>query len=279
MNISVYEVGPRDGLQALGTVVSTKTKRLLIKELYASGITDIEEVSFAHPKVLPQMADAEAVYNKGAGLVMNKRGFLRAQQSGVDKINIVFSPCETFNIQNMGKTRSEIVLMYKTFMDKVPKEKVRVYLSMAFGSPHSGEVSSSMMRLCLRDAKMFGTTVVFSDTVGCGTRQEVALWAEMAQDEGLTPALHLHHKGDEASALSLVRSGLMSGIKQFDSSIGGLGGCPFAKGSGANLSTEALVRHLNVWGFNCGIKEADLRPALDVVKDILKGQEDNLIRH
>ena len=120
---------------------------------------------------------------------------------------------------------------------------------------------------------MFGTTVVFSDTVGCGTRQEVALWAEMAQDEGLTPALHLHHRGDEASALSLVRSGLMSGIKQFDSSIGGLGGCPFAKGSGANLSTEVLVRHLHVWGFNCGIKDADLRPALDVVKDILKGQE------
>jgi len=71
----------------------------------------------------------------------------------------------------------------------------------------------------------------------------------------------------------------MSGIKQFDSSIGGLGGCPFAEGSGANLSTEVLVRHLNVWGFNCGIKEADLRSALDVVKDILKGQEDNLIRH
>ena len=141
MNISVYEVGPRDGLQALGTVVSTEKKRLLIKQLYASGITDIEEVSFAHPKVLPQMADAEAVYIKGAGLVINKRGFLRAQQSGVDKINIVFSPCETFNIQNMGKTRSEIVLMYKTFMDKVPKENVRVYLSVAFGSPHSGEVS------------------------------------------------------------------------------------------------------------------------------------------
>lgn len=262
MKVTVYEVGPRDGLQYLEHIVDSDDKRQLINSLYRAGIENIEEVSFAHPKRLPQMADAEKVFSGfGAGLVMNKRGYDRAVKTGVEKINIVFSPCETFNVNNMGKTRQEIVLMYKTFMDKVPKNDVRVYISMAFGSPYSGIVSPRLMKSCLRDAKMFGNTVVFADTVGVASEQEVALWAEMALEEGLTPALHLHHKGDESRALSLVKCGLFNGIREFDSSINGLGGCPFAEGSGANLSTQALVRHLNAWDFDCGIQEADLADA------------------
>lgn len=267
MNVTVYEVGPRDGLQYLEHIVDSDDKRQLINALYRAGLENIEEVSFAHPKRLPQMADAEKVFSGfGAGLVMNKRGYDRAVKTGVEKINIVFSPCETFNVNNMGKTRQEITLMYKTFMDKVPKNDVRVYISMAFGSPYSGVVSPRLMKSCLRDAKMFGNTVVFADTVGVASEQEVALWAEMALEEGLTPALHLHHKGDESRALSLVKCGLFNGIREFDSSINGLGGCPFAEGSGANLSTQALVRHLNAWDFDCGIQESDLADASRIAR-------------
>ncbi len=267
MKVTVYEVGPRDGLQYLEHIVDSDDKRQLINALYRAGIENIEEVSFAHPKRLPQMADAEKVFSGfGAGLVMNKRGYDRAVKTGVEKINIVFSPCETFNVNNMGKTRQEITLMYKTFMDKVPKNDVRVYISMAFGSPYSGVVSPRLMKSCLRDAKMFGNTVVFADTVGVASEQEVALWAEMALEEGLTPALHLHHKGDESRALSLVKCGLFNGIREFDSSINGLGGCPFAEGSGANLSTQALVRHLNAWDFDCGIQESDLADASRIAR-------------
>ena len=209
MNVTVYEVGPRDGLQYLEHIVSVDDKRQLIQALYDAGIENIEEVSFAHPKRLPQMADAEQVFTgRGAGLVMNKKGFDRACSIETKKINIVFSPCETFNINNMGKTRSEIILMYKTFMDKVPKENVRVYISMSFGSRHSGVVSPSLMRLCIRDAKMFGDTVVFSDTNGAGTRKEVALWAQMAIEEGMKPALHLHHRGDESKSSVLSKGWL-----------------------------------------------------------------------
>ena len=103
---------------------------------------------------------------------------------------------------------------------------------MSFGSRHSGVVSPSLMRLCIRDAKMFGDTVVFSDTNGAGTRKEVALWAQMAIEEGMKPALHLHHRGDESKAVSL-RAGLLSGIKEFDSSIQGLG--VLYEDGGANL--------------------------------------------
>ena len=269
MRVSVYEVGPRDGLQSLSHIVSTDEKKELISALYSAGLKEVEEVSFAHPKLVPQMADAEAVFSgKGAGLVMNKRGFDRAISAGVDKINIVFSPCEAFNIRNMGKTRSEIILMYKTFMDKFPKDQVRVYISMAFGSKESGQVTPSMMKSCIDDAKMFGNTVVFSDTIGIGFDDDIKRWTKLALRENLTPALHLHHKGDESRAVSLVRAGLLAGITQFDSSIGGLGGCPFAENSGANLSTETLVKHLIAWGFQTDVNLQKLNIASEIANRI-----------
>ncbi len=269
MKVTVYEVGPRDGLQYLEHIIDTDDKKNLINALYRAGIENIEEVSFAHPKRLPQMADAEKVFTGfGAGLVMNKRGYDRAVKAGVEKMNIVFSPCETFNINNMGKTRQEIVLMYKTFMDKVPKKNVRVYISMAFGSPHSGTPRMSTLISCIRDAKMFGNTVVFSDTVGAGTRKEVAELAELAKNEGIRAALHLHHSGNEGRALELVRAALLNGIYEIDSSIGGLGGCPFAANSGANLSTETLVAHLHAWGFTTGVDEEALKAASLIAEQI-----------
>lgn len=268
MNISIYEVGPRDGLQALKEIVPTATKKELIASLYAAGLHSIEEVSFAHPRLVPQMADAEEVFDKGSALVMNKRGFDRAVSAGVQKFNIVFSPCETFNMNNMGKTRSEIVLMYKTFMSKVPKKNVRVYISMAFGSPDSGTPSLITLISCIRDAKMFGDTVVFADTVGIGTEKDVAELAELAKNERIKAALHLHHNGSEERALQLVRAALMNGIREIDSSIGGLGGCPFAKNSGANLSTETLISHLHGWGFTTGVDEKALKAASLIAEQI-----------
>jgi len=268
VKVSIYEVGPRDGLQALSGFVPTDTKIALIDALYTAGLTQIEETSLAHPKLVPQMADAEAVFKDGSVLVMNKRGFDRAVAMGAEKINIVLSPCETFNMKNMGKTRSELVLMYKTFMDKTPKSNVRVYLSMAFGSPHSGTPRLSTLISCIRDAKMFGDTVVFSDTVGAGTRKEVAELAELAKNEGIRAALHLHHNGNEGRALELVRAALLNGIYEIDSSIGGLGGCPFATNSGANLSTETLVAHLHAWGFTTGVDEEALKAASLIAEQI-----------
>lgn len=264
MRVTVYEVGPRDGLQALSHVVPVEQRRELIHRLYMAGLDNIEEVSFPNPKVLPQMADGEEVFSgRGSALVMNARGMQRAKACGVEKINVVFSPCEAFNIKNMRATRDEIVLRYRIFMQGVPKENVRVYLSMAFGSPESGLVSENTMRSCLRDAKMFGNTVVFADTVGGGAPHELPWMVEMAHDEGLKVALHLHHRDNEARALMLVRKALLEGVTEFDSSIGGLGGCPFAKGSGANLSTETLVNHLHAWGFKTGIDTGLLNSASD----------------
>jgi len=266
LSITVYEVGPRDGLQNIKSFIDTDVKRQLISALYEAGLENIEEVSFAHPRLVPQMSDAEDVFTgHGAGLVMNRRGFERARIINVKKINLVISPCETFSMKNLGKPHSEVVHDYWSFMNGYPKDNVRVYISMAFGSPYCGEITEHRMKGMLKDAALFGNTVVFSDTIGVGSTDEVHKWVRMARDENLTPALHLHHKGDESKPLQLIRAGLMSGVTQFDSSIGGLGGCPFAEGSGANLSTETLVRHLNTWGIDCGLKETDLNKALKIV--------------
>tara|TARA_R100000458_G_C8243951_1_gene222346 strand:- start:442 stop:1272 length:831 start_codon:yes stop_codon:yes gene_type:complete len=268
LKVKIYEVGPRDGLQALSHFVDTATKIELINTLYTAGLNDIEETSFAHPRLVPQMADAEDVFSGGSVLVMNKRGYERAKSVGAKKINIVFSPCEEFNKRNLGKTRDELYEQYSSFMGEVDKESVRVYLSMAFGSPYGGAVNFDLMKECINDAKMFGNTVVFADTVGVGSTEEVAMFANMALEMNMTPALHLHHTGDEERAIDLVYAGINHGIREFDSSIGGLGGCPFAEESGANLSTETLVRYLNGWGCNTGIHQDDLIAALRIVSDI-----------
>jgi hydroxymethylglutaryl-CoA lyase len=262
VKVTVYEVGPRDGLQSLSHVVPTEKRRELINALYNAGIEHIEEVSFVHPKILPQMADAEAVFTgKGSVLVLNQRGFERAMACGAEKVNIVLSPCETFCMRNMGKRHGELMLTYRQMLNNYSKEKVRVYISMAFGSPDSGSFGRKHLQNMVRDAKMFGDTVVFADTVGCASPSDISVAASVAFENEMTPALHLHHRGDESQAISLVRAGLLAGIRQFDSSIGGLGGCPFAEGSGANLATETLVRHLNAWGFETGIDERSLQAA------------------
>jgi len=252
MRVSVYEVSPRDGLQNLPVFVDTEIKRRLIDNLYSAGIKKIEETSTAHPKLVPQMADAEKVFRKGSVLVMNKKGYDRALAMGAEKINIVFSPCEEFNMKNMKKTRSEIILMYKTFM-KIPKKNVRAYISMSFGSPYSGEVRENTMRSCIRDAKMFADTIVFADTVGVATPRKMKSLIKLAKEEDVKIAIHLHHKGDEDKAMEIVKVALFGGVKEFDSSIGGLGGCPFSEDSGANISTERLVRSLHSWGFTTGV--------------------------
>ena len=268
MSITVYEVGPRDGLQNIKSFIDTDVKRQLISSLYEAGLETVEEVSFAHPKLVPQMADAEDVFSgRGAALVMNKRGFERAKAVGVKKFNLVFSACEVFNERNLGRNRAKTIEEYCCFINEIPKEDVRVYISMAFGSPHS-EINRKLLRECVEVASTLGDTVVFADTIGCGLVKEVDYFASLAKDMDVTPALHLHHKGDESRPLSLIRAGLYAGIREFDSSIGGLGGCPFSEESGANLSTETLVRHLTAWGVHCGVEEESLNKALKIVRRI-----------
>ena len=275
MKISVYEVGPRDGLQALKHHIPAQQKRDLIEALYAAGLEDVEETSFVSPKAVPQMADAADVFSgRGAVLVMNRRGFDDARKAGAEKINIVMSTCEEFNRRNMRKTHSELVHSYFSFLNGYPRDKVRVYISMAFGSPFSSVPSEKNMEMVVRDARMFGDTVVFSDTVGAAHPADVQPLADVAKRYDLKPALHLHHKGKLERPFSVIRAGIFAGISEFDSSIGGLGGCPFVENSGANIPTERLVTQLNAWGADTGLSPQSLGPAIKIAHAIRRSGAD-----
>ena len=261
--ISIYEVGPRDGLQTIKKVVPTRMKRALIDALRSAGLRSIETVSFAHPLYVPQMADAEKVFDgQGAALVMNQRGMDRAIKSGVTYFNIVFSPSEEFNRRNLGCELNEAIARYAFMLEGIPKANVRVYISCYFGCPYEGDIPMSKRVRAIQAAKLFGDTVVLSDTVGVGTEHEVEVAAGICEKIGIRPALHLHHRADsELHALSLVRKGIECGISEFDSSIAGLGGCPFVDGSPGNLATESLVKWLTARGYDCGVSIDDLANA------------------
>jgi len=261
--ISIYEVGPRDGLQTIKKLVPTRMKRALIDALRGAGLRSIETVSFAHPLYVPQMADAERVFDgQGAALVMNQRGMDRAIKSGVTYFNIVFSPSEEFNRRNLGCELNEAIARYAFMLEGIPKANVRVYISCYFGCPYEGDIPMSKRVRAIQAAKLFGDTVVLSDTVGVGTEHEVEVAAGICEKIGIRPALHLHHHADrELYALSLVRKGIECGIDEFDSSIAGLGGCPFVEGSPGNLATESLVNWLTARGYDCGVSIDDLANA------------------
>jgi len=268
--ISIYEVGPRDGLQTIKKVVPTRMKRALIQALRGAGLCSIETVSFAHPLYVPQMADAEAVFDgQGAALVMNQRGMDRALKSGVTHFNIVFSPSEEFNRRNLGCELKEALARYMVMLEGVPKANVRVYLSCFFGCPYEGDMSMAKRVKAIQAAKLFGDTVVLSDTVGTGTQHEVEVGAGICDKVGIKAALHLHHRADrEEQALSLVRRGIECGITEFDASIAGLGGCPFVEGSPGNLATGSLVRYLGFLGHDCGVSIDDLANAKRIALSI-----------
>tara|TARA_R110002110_G_scaffold190715_3_gene398882 strand:- start:259 stop:1113 length:855 start_codon:yes stop_codon:yes gene_type:complete len=270
VGITIYEVGPRDGLQTIKKLVPTRTKRALINALRSAGLRSIETVSFAHPLHVPQMADAEQVFDgEGAALVMNQRGMDRALKSGVTHFNIVFSPSNEFNLRNLGCELKEAILRYAKMLDGTPKANVRVYISCFFGCPYEGEMSMSKRIKVIQAAKLFGDTVVLADTVGVGTQHEVEVGAGICDKVGIKAALHLHHRADrEEHALSLVRKGIECGITEFDASIGGLGGCPFVEGSPGNLSTESLVRWLAFHGHDCGVSIDDLANAKRIALSI-----------
>tara|TARA_R110002051_G_C8739077_1_gene498821 strand:+ start:1616 stop:2503 length:888 start_codon:yes stop_codon:yes gene_type:complete len=271
--ITIYEVSPRDGLQNLDHIISTKQKLQFIRSLQDAGLQHIEVTSFAHPQRIPQMADAEEVFQgQGSVLVMNQRGMDRALSVGATHFNIVYSPSEEFNQRNLGCDLNTAIDRYAKMLDGVPKENVRVYLSCFFGCPYEGEMSKSQLTRSITAAKLLGSTVVLCDTVGIANLSDIREAAMMTHQHDINAALHLHHKEDRLDhALSLVRVAIENGITEFDSSIGGLGGCPFIIGTCGNLPTESLVVWANANGFDCGLTWNDLKEPMRLARDIREG--------
>jgi hydroxymethylglutaryl-CoA lyase len=263
--ITVYEVGPRDGLQAEKTVVPLQVKLELIDRLGTAGLAIIEATSFVSARWVPQLADADevmAALQRRPGvrypvLVPNERGFERAMAVGATEIAIFVSATETFAQQNLGTTLDGAIEMAAPVVAAARDRgiPVRGYVSMCFGDPWEGAVDPGQpAAVAARLCELGCSTISLGDTIGVGTPGHVAALIDRVEAAGVPRsqiALHMHDTYGQA--LANVVAGLEAGITEFDSSAGGLGGCPYAKSATGNLATEDLVWMLDGLGIETGV--------------------------
>jgi len=247
-SITIFEVGPRDGIQAAKQNWSLADKVKMINGLHIAGIDNIEVGSFVHPRYVPNMANSDEVYQmishlegNFSVLVPNERGLIRAKSVGAKKFNVCLSPSESFNKNNFNSTLDRLLASYRAMLYGVEKDNIRVYISNAFGCPIDGQCDDEKMRMVLEQSALIGSTVVLSDTSGVATKESIESVMRLTDGIYTTWAIHLHHNEHGDSLIPNVMAAYQHGIREFDSSIGGLGGCPFAPGSGANLATEDLA--------------------------------------
>lgn len=262
--VSIYEVGPRDGLQNEAALVATHSKARLVRALVAAGLRRIEAASFVSPRWVPQMADADEVMAlvpreadvRYSALVPNRRGLDRALAAGVGEIGVFISASESHNQKNVNKTRAETLRVFEDVVGPAQDAglAVRGYVSTLWGCPYEGDIDPRQgleLAQWLVDRGCY--QVSLGDTIGVGTplqtRRILDLFLSALPADKL--ALHLHDT--RGTALANVVVGLEMGVTTFDSSIGGLGGCPYAPGAAGNLATEDLVYTLHGMGIETGV--------------------------
>jgi hydroxymethylglutaryl-CoA lyase len=269
--ITVYEVGPRDGLQNEARQVPTEGKLALLGALAAAGLRRVEATSFVSPRWIPQLADAEQVVAALPGgaemayavLVPNEKGLERLRQAlarrgagpRVDPA-VFLSASETHNRKNVNKGVDETLAAFEAVVGPARDGGLRVrgYVSTAFGCPYEGRVEPERVaRVAERLLALGCEQVSLGDTIGVGTPDQVRRLLEILLRRARPEQLALHMHDTRGTALANVLAGLEAGIATFDSSIGGLGGCPYAPGASGNLATEDLVYMLRGMGYETGV--------------------------
>lgn len=265
-SVTVYEVGPRDGLQNESLIVSTVQKLDLIKRLAGTGIPAIEVASFVRPALVPALADAEELLTELApflathrlsALVPNQRGLDRAIKSGLREIAVFASATESFAKANLNNTVAGSLEIFRPVIKQAREAGIRVrgYISMCFGDPWEGKVSASQVADVAERLFADGINELsLGDTIGVATPGAVIdLLGALDTRHISRSLLAVHFHDTYGQALSNTLTALLEGITTVDSSIGGLGGCPFAKSATGNLATEDLVWQLHGLGISTGI--------------------------
>ncbi|MBB4903882.1 hydroxymethylglutaryl-CoA lyase [Actinophytocola algeriensis] len=263
--VTIWEVGPRDGLQNEDAVVPVEVKLEFLDRLADAGLTTVEATSFVHPKWVPQLADAEELL---AGLtprdgvrypvlVPNERGLDRALAAGVRHIAIFASATETFANRNLNRTLDSQMAMFEPVVSRAVAEglDVRGYVSMCWGDPWEGAVEpGAVVSVGRRLLDMGCSQLSLGDTIGVATAGHVAALVNAFTDAG-TPvsALAVHFHDTYGQALANTVEALRHGVTTVDSSAGGLGGCPYAESATGNLATEDLVWCLDGLGVDTGV--------------------------
>jgi hydroxymethylglutaryl-CoA lyase len=264
--VTIYEVGPRDGLQNEKAQVPTHDKEQFVRRLVAAGLAVVEATSFVHPTWVPQLADAEDLMARLADLggvvdlpvlVPNERGLDRALALGAKHVAIFGSATETFAQKNLNRSLDEQLAMFEPTVRRARDAglEVRAYLSMCFGDPWEGAVPlEQVVSVGQRLLDLGASQLSLGDTIGVGTAGHVTALVEAFTVAGTgTDLLALHFHDTYGQALTNTMAGLRAGITTYDASAGGLGGCPYAKSATGNLATEDLVWLLTGLGIEHGV--------------------------
>ncbi|NHP14620.1 hydroxymethylglutaryl-CoA lyase [Rhodococcus sp. IC4_135] len=264
-SVRVYEVGPRDGLQAETAVIPTETKAQFIERLVAAGSRTVELTSFVSPRWIPQLADAEELMGRlhlpnsvrTVVLVPNRKGLERAVAAGAREVAVFVSATEEFAKRNLNSTVDGAIAAAAevTTAARALGLPVRGYISMCFGDPWEGVVSVERVADIAKSLIDSGaTSLSLGDTIGVGTPGHVLALLGAIRERGIpTSQIAMHFHDTYGQALSNVYASLTAGVSEFDSSAGGLGRCPYAKGATGNLATEDLVWMLHGLGIDTGI--------------------------
>lgn len=262
--VTVYEVGPRDGLQNEPAAVGTVLKLRLIEALTEAGLRHVEVTSFVSPRWIPQLADADEVARAVrpppgviySALCPNEKGLQRALGTRLGEVAVFLSASETHNRRNIAKSIDQTLAV---FADVVPQAlqhglRVRGYVSTAWGCPYEGDVDPKrVLELTQKLLSLGCYQVSLGDTIGVGTPLQTKRILERFLAEVPVEQLALHMHDTRGQALTNVMVGLEMGIRTIDAAIGGLGGCPYAPGASGNLATEDLVYMLERMGIQTGI--------------------------
>jgi isopropylmalate/homocitrate/citramalate synthase len=264
-DITVYEVGPRDGLQNEAAQVATTEKIAFVDRLSAAGLAAIEVSAFVSPKWVPQMADAAEVFRgiarrsgtRYAALVPNLKGLARAVEAGVTEVAVFAAASETFSRRNINQSIAESLVNYREVASAAQSSRlpVRGYLSTAFGCPFEGDVPvERVIELTQQLLEQDLFEVAISDTIGIAHPGQVRRVLAALVKAVPVDRLALHFHDTRGTALANVLAALEFDIRTFDASAGGLGGCPYAPGASGNLATEDLLYVLHGLGYETGVR-------------------------
>jgi hydroxymethylglutaryl-CoA lyase len=278
--VTICEVGTRDGFQIEPDFIPTDVKVEVVDLLSAAGLPRIEVTSFVHPKAVPQLRDAETVMaritrrpgTRYAALVPNDKGAVRAVDAGVDAIHTVLSASESHNLANVNMTIAESLEKLRAVMQVAARAKVHVGcgISTSFGCPFEGEVPLTQLeRVVRRLVDMGARAIGLADTTGMANPRQVSHVLEhlMPRFAGVEWTLHTHDT--RAMAIPNILAAMECGVTNFDASIGGLGGCPFAPGASGNVCSEDLVHCLHAMRVATGIDLDRLLAASRRVQEVV----------
>jgi len=270
--VRIVEVGPRDGLQNETTIVATEKKTEFVALLAQAGLREIEVTSFVHPKWVPQLADGENLIKqlkaepgvRYSALVPNMKGLERAIASGIRRIAVFTAASETFNRKNINMGIQESIDGFKPVVDRAIREgmSVRGYVSTCFVCPYEGAISKEKVAGVARELFDLGIDEVsIGDTIGAATPRDVESTGGHLAKQFPISKLAMHFHDTYGMAVANVYQSLQIGFSTFDSSAGGLGGCPYAPGASGNLATEDLVYLLDRLGIETGVSLSLIRRA------------------